>query len=77
MKKFRMEQLQSHIGLTASSYMAKYLCISSYIKKPFILYDFPTAPFWISLYMREILFYFLSVYYPFNLTFDLRYNKVQ
>ncbi len=35
-RKFRMEQLQSHIWLTASSYMGKYLSISSYIRKPFL-----------------------------------------
>jgi hypothetical protein len=57
-----MEQLQSHIWLTASSYMGKYLCISQYINKPFLIYDFATAPLWISLYMRKIRFYFLSVY---------------
>ncbi len=34
-----MEQLQSHIWLTASSYMGKYLRISLYIRKPFIIYD--------------------------------------
>ncbi len=33
-----MEQLQSHIWLTASSYMGKYLRISSYIRKPFLIY---------------------------------------
>ncbi len=38
-RKFRMEQLQSHIWLTASSYMVKYLRISSYIRKPFIIYS--------------------------------------
>ena len=38
--KFRMEQLRSHIRLTASSYMGKYLLISSYIRKPFLIYDF-------------------------------------
>jgi hypothetical protein len=27
------------------------------------IYDFATTPFWISLYMRKILFYFLSVYH--------------
>ncbi len=43
-RKFRMEQLQSHIWLTASSYMGKYLRISSYIRKPFLIYDFATAP---------------------------------
>ncbi len=51
--KFRVEQLQSHI-LTASSYMGKYLPISSYIRKPFLIYNFATAPLWISLYMRKI-----------------------
>ncbi len=61
-RKFRMEQLQSHLWLTASSYMGKYLRISSYIRKPFLIYDFATAPFWISLYMRKIfIFFFISV----------------
>jgi hypothetical protein len=56
-----MEQLLSHIRLTASSYrtyMRKYLLISSYIRKPFLIYDFATAPLRISLYMRNILFSF-------------------
>ncbi len=35
-----MEQLKSHIWLTASSYMGKYLRISLYIRKPFLIYDF-------------------------------------
>ncbi len=56
-----MEQLQSQIWLTTSSYMGKYLRISSYIRKPFLIYDFATAPLWISLYMRKIWFS-LSVY---------------
>ncbi len=56
-----MEQLQSHIWLTASSYMGKYLRVSSYIRKPFLIYDFATAPLWISLYMRKIWFSFLLV----------------
>jgi hypothetical protein len=39
-----MAQVQSHEGLTASSsYMEKYLRISSYITKPFD-FDFATAP---------------------------------
>ncbi len=61
-RKFRMEQLQSHIWLTASSYMGKYLRISSYIRSPFLIYDSATAPLWISLYMRKNCFPFLSVY---------------
>jgi hypothetical protein len=59
--KFRMEQLQSHIWPTASLYMGKYLRISSYIRKPFLIYDFATAPLWISLYMRKLLSSFLLV----------------
>ncbi len=38
--------------------MGKYLRISSYIRKPFLIYDFATAPLWISLYMRKIWFSF-------------------
>ncbi len=56
-----MEQLQSHIWLTASSSMGKYFRISSFIRKPFLIYDFATVPLWISLYMRKIFFSFLSV----------------
>ncbi len=43
-------------GAVAKSYMTnglltyvKYLRISSYIRKPSLIYDFPTAPFCISL----------------------------
>ncbi len=44
-RKFRMEQLQSHRWLTVSSYMEKFLRISLYFKiKPFLIYDFATAP---------------------------------
>ncbi len=59
-RKFRMEQLQSHLWPTASSYMGKYLRISSYIRKPFLIYDndFATAPLWISLYMKKVWFSF-------------------
>ncbi len=46
-----MEQLQCHKWLTASSYMGKYLRIFSYVWKPFLIYDFATAPLWISLYI--------------------------
>ncbi len=60
-RKFRMEQLLSNIWLTASLYMVKHLRISSYIRKPFLEYDIATDPLWISLYLRKIFFYFLSV----------------
>jgi hypothetical protein len=69
--KFRVEQLQSHIWLTASSYMGKCFRISSYIRKPFLIYDFATPPLWISLYMRKILFSFLSVYWLPYFTFSI------
>ncbi len=63
-RKFRMEQLPSHIWITASSYMGKYLRKSSYNRKPFLIYDFTTSPLWISLYTRKIWFSFLSVNRP-------------
>jgi hypothetical protein len=58
-RKSRRERLQSHIWLTASSYMSIFLHISSYIRKRFLIYDFATDPIWISLYMKKfyILFY--------------------
>ncbi len=61
---FRMEQLQSHIWLTASSYIwgNMYLRIPSYSRKPFLICDFAAAALWISLYLRKIRFSFLSVY---------------
>ncbi len=60
-KEIQWDRVQSHIWLTASSFMVKYLRISSYIRKPFLIYDFAPDPIWISLYMRKILFSFLSV----------------
>ncbi len=48
-KESRRERLQSHIWRTASSYMTKYLRISSYIRTPFLIYDFAPEPIWISL----------------------------
>jgi hypothetical protein len=42
--------------------MGKYFRISSYIRKLFLICDLATAPLWISLYMRNIWFSFLSEY---------------
>ena len=42
-------------------YMKKCANISPYMRRPLVIYDFATAPLWISLYMRKIWF-FLSVY---------------
>jgi hypothetical protein len=35
---------KSNMTITASPYIGKYLRISSYIRKPFLIYDFATAP---------------------------------
>jgi hypothetical protein len=58
-RKFRVEQLQSHIwGRAGFLYMRKCENISPYMKRPLVIYDFATAPFWITLYMRKIWFSF-------------------
>ncbi len=36
--------------------------ISPYMRRPLFIYDFATAPLWISLYIRKIFFSFLSVW---------------
>ncbi len=38
--------------------MGTFWRISSYIRKPFLIYDLATAPLWISLYMRKLLISF-------------------
>ncbi len=53
-KEIRRDRVQSHTWLTASSYMVTYLRISSYMKKPFLIYDFAPDPIWIPLYMMKI-----------------------
>ncbi len=49
-----IKYIEIHNGIVAKSYMTnglliqymvKYLRISSYIRKPFLIYDFATAPF--------------------------------
>ncbi len=52
-RKFRYERLQSHMRKCANS--------KSYMRRPLVIYDFATAPFWISLYVMKILFSFWSV----------------
>jgi hypothetical protein len=53
--------LQSHTyirkGFLIYEELRKYLVM----RRPLVIYDFATAPFWISLYMSKILFSFLSV----------------
>ncbi len=43
-------------------YMRKCANISPSMRRPLVIYDFATAPFWISLYMRKILFSFYSLW---------------
>jgi hypothetical protein len=59
------------MGAVAKSYMRRGFLIHEEMRKYLtiyeeaighILYDFATAPFWISLYMRKILLSFLSVW---------------
>jgi hypothetical protein len=51
---------QSYMTNGLLIYMTKFLRISSYIiRKPILIDDFATAPIWLFLYMRKILFYFL------------------
>ncbi len=54
-RKFR--RIGCKVIKTASSYITKYLPISSYIRK-----SFAPDPLWIPLYMRKIFFSFLTVY---------------
>ncbi len=61
-KKIKRDWVQSHIWLTASSYIVKYLRISSYIRKPFLIYDFAPDPIWIYLYMRTSFFFSIGVH---------------
>jgi hypothetical protein len=46
---------------TISSYLVKYLHISSYtcIRKPFLIYDFATAPFFL-IFEENLIFFFIS-----------------
>jgi hypothetical protein len=65
-----MRKCRRDTWLTASSessYLVKYLCISSYIRKIFLIYDFVTDHIHISLCMRKISLSFLSVFIHFLL----------
>ncbi len=53
------------------------------MRRPLVIYDFATAPFWISLYLRKIWFSFLLVYflvkivgYTLSAKFDVEGNSV-
>ncbi len=48
-------------------YIRKCSNIQSYMRRPLVIYDFATAPFWISLYRRKIVFsFFIRVYILFH-----------
>ncbi len=44
--------------------MRKCANISAYMRRPFVIYDFATAPLWIYLYMRKIWFSFYQCILP-------------
>jgi len=54
-RKFIVEQSQSHIWGMASWYMRKCENISPYMRRPLVIYDFATAPLW-------MIFFFISVH---------------
>jgi hypothetical protein len=58
-RELRRDRVQSQWP-TVSSYIVKYLPISSYIRKPFLLYDFAPDPIGI-LYGENVIFFFISV----------------
>ncbi len=47
-----------------SSFIRKRANISPYMRRPLVIYDFATALFWISLYMRKVWFYFYQCILP-------------
>ncbi len=57
-KEIQRDRVQSHIWLTASSYIVENLRISSYIGKRFLIYDFAPNPIWIFLIYEENLVFF-------------------
>ncbi len=61
-RKFRVEQLESHIWGRASLYVRKCANISPHMRRPYVIYHYATAPFWISVYMRQIRFLFYQCY---------------
>jgi hypothetical protein len=58
--------MEIQMGAVAKTYMRKGFLIYEEIGKYLFIYDFAAASFWISLYMRKILFSFLSVYFVYR-----------
>ena len=61
-KEMQRDRVQSHIWLTASLYMVKYLRISSYIRKAFLINDFAPDPSEFPYIWGELYVLFLSVF---------------
>ncbi len=60
-KEIQRDRVQSHIWLRASSYMIKYLRISSYIRKPFLIFDFASESHLnFLIYEENFVFFFIS-----------------
>jgi hypothetical protein len=58
-RKFSRDRVQNHVWLTASSFMVKYLHISSYIRKPFLIFD--RSHLNLLIYEENFLLFFISV----------------
>ncbi len=56
-RKFRVEQLQSHIWGKASQYMRKCANISPYMRRLLVIYDFTTF----LIYEENLIFFFITV----------------
>ncbi len=52
-------------------YMGKYLRLSSYIRKPFLIYDFATVPNFL-IYEENLIFFFIRVFLPFHIPLPSR-----
>ncbi len=78
-RKFRMERLQSHLWGSFRIYeeMRIYLTIM-YLRRQLVVYDFATAPFWLSLYIYEenLIFFFISVRVHYS-TYGMEFMQFQ
>jgi hypothetical protein len=62
-KEIQRDRVQSHIWLSASSFMVKYLHIFSYIRKPFLIYDFASESHLnFLIYEENFLLFFINVF---------------
>ncbi len=64
-RKSRRERLQSLICLTASSYMTKYFCFFSYIRKPFLICIWLCNSSRLNFFVHEENFLFFFIFHSF------------